>query len=195
MVRDGGVIARGFDAELDELRDISENCGQFLIDLETRERARTGIANLRVEYNKVHGFYIEVTHGQTDKVPDDYRRRQTLKNAERYITPELKAFEDKALSAQERALAREKHALRRSCCSDCCRIIADCKRIAARAGANSTCWSRWPSARARSTGSRPSWSPRPASISSRAAIRSWKQQVERFIANDCCSEPASASCC
>ncbi|MFS2128191.1 DNA mismatch repair protein MutS, partial [Pseudomonas sp. Pseusp97] len=80
----------------------------FLIDLETRERARTGIGNLRVEYNKVHGFYIEVTRGQTDKVPDDYRRRQTLKNAERYITPELKTFEDKALSAQERALARER---------------------------------------------------------------------------------------
>lgn len=109
MVRDGGVIARGFDAELDELRGLSENAGQFLVDLETRERARTGINNLRVEYNRVHGFYIEVTHGQTDKVPDDYRRRQTLKNAERYITPELKTFEDKALSAQERALAREKY--------------------------------------------------------------------------------------
>lgn len=109
MVRDGSVIARGYDAELDELRALSENAGQFLVDLETRERARTGIANLRVEYNKVHGFYIEVTHGQTDKVPDDYRRRQTLKNAERYITPELKAFEDKALSAQERALTREKY--------------------------------------------------------------------------------------
>jgi DNA mismatch repair protein MutS len=109
LVREGGVIANGFDAELDELRGLSENAGQFLVDLETRERARTGINNLRVEYNKVHGFYIEVTHGQTDKVPDDYRRRQTLKNAERYITPELKAFEDKALSAQERALTREKY--------------------------------------------------------------------------------------
>ncbi|THC44564.1 DNA mismatch repair protein MutS [Massilia sp. Mn16-1_5] len=108
MVRDGGVFARGFDAELDELRALSENAGQFLVDLETRERARTGIANLRVEYNKVHGFYIEVTNGQTDKVPDDYRRRQTLKNCERYITPELKAFEDKALSAQDKALVREK---------------------------------------------------------------------------------------
>ena len=107
-LRDGGVMARGYDGELDELRDISENCGQFLIDLETRERERTGIANLRVEYNKVHGFYIEVTRGQTDKVPDDYRRRQTLKNAERYITPELKTFEDRALSAQDRALARER---------------------------------------------------------------------------------------
>ncbi|MEO0314466.1 MAG: mismatch repair protein MutS [Pseudomonadota bacterium] len=108
QVRDGGVIATGYDAELDELRGLSENAGQFLLDLEARERARTGIANLRVEYNKVHGFYIEVTHGQTAKVPDDYRRRQTLKNAERYITPELKAFEDKALSAQDRALTREK---------------------------------------------------------------------------------------
>src|SRR3569832_875979 len=109
QLRGGGIIAQGFDAELDELRALSQNAGQFLLDLETRERARTGIANLRVEYNKVHGFYIEVTHGQTDKVPDDYRRRQTLKNAERYITPELKAFEDKALSAQERALSREKY--------------------------------------------------------------------------------------
>jgi DNA mismatch repair protein MutS len=108
LVRDGGVIASGFDADLDELRSIENNCDAFLIDLETRERARTGIANLRVQFNKVHGFYIEVTQGQLDKVPDDYRRRQTLKNAERFITPELKAFEDKALSAQERALAREK---------------------------------------------------------------------------------------
>lgn len=108
VIRDGGVIARGYDATLDELRDISENCGQFLVDLEARERTRTGIANLRVEYNRVHGFYIEVTNGQADKVPDDYRRRQTLKNAERYITPELKVFEDKALSAQDRALVREK---------------------------------------------------------------------------------------
>ena len=108
LVRDGGVIASGFDAELDELRAIQTNCDSFLLDLETRERARTGIANLRVQFNKVHGFFIEVTQGQASKVPDDYRRRQTLKNAERFITPELKAFEDKALSAQERALAREK---------------------------------------------------------------------------------------
>lgn len=108
LVRDGGVIATGHDAELDELRAIQNNCDAFLLDLETRERARTGIANLRVQFNKVHGFYIEVTQGALDKVPADYRRRQTLKNAERFITPELKAFEDKALSAQERALAREK---------------------------------------------------------------------------------------
>jgi DNA mismatch repair protein MutS len=107
-VRDGDVIAAGHDAELDELRELRDNTGQFLVELEQRERGRTGIANLRVEYNRVHGFYIEVTHGQAAKVPDDYRRRQTLKNAERYITPELKAFEDRALSARERALAREK---------------------------------------------------------------------------------------
>ncbi len=108
LVRDGGVIAPGLDAELDELRAIQTNCDDFLLALETRERARTGITNLRVQFNKVHGFYIEVTQGQLDKVPEEYRRRQTLKNAERFITPELKAFEDKALSAQERALAREK---------------------------------------------------------------------------------------
>jgi DNA mismatch repair protein MutS len=108
LVRDGGVIASGFDADLDELRAIQTNCDDFLLDLETREKARTGIANLRVQYNRVHGFFIEVSQGQVDKVPDDYRRRQTLKNAERFITPELKAFEDKALSAAERALAREK---------------------------------------------------------------------------------------
>ena len=108
MLRDGGVIAPGFDSELDELRSIQDNCDGFLLELETRERARTGIANLRVQFNKVHGFYIEVTQGQAAKVPNDYRRRQTLKNAERFITPELKAFEDKALSAQERGLVREK---------------------------------------------------------------------------------------
>jgi len=108
LVRDGGVIASGFDAELDELRGIGANCDAYLLDLERRERDRTGIGNLRVQYNKVHGFYIEVTQGQAAKVPTDYRRRQTLKNAERFITPELKTFEDKALSAQDRALAREK---------------------------------------------------------------------------------------
>ncbi|WP_416757196.1 DNA mismatch repair protein MutS [Roseateles sp. So40a] len=108
LLREGGVIAKGFDEELDDLRAIQTNCDDFLIALEVRERARTGIANLRVQYNKVHGFYIEVTTSGLDKVPADYTRRQTLKNAERFITPELKAFEDKALSASERALSREK---------------------------------------------------------------------------------------
>jgi DNA mismatch repair protein MutS len=108
LLRDGGVIAPGFDADLDELRGIATNCDDFLLELEARERARTGIGNLRVQYNKVHGFYIEVTTSGLDRVPLNYQRRQTLKNAERFITPELKAFEDKALSAQERSLAREK---------------------------------------------------------------------------------------
>ncbi|MCP5268678.1 MAG: DNA mismatch repair protein MutS [Zoogloeaceae bacterium] len=107
-LRDGGVIAPGYDADLDELRGIQDNCGEFLLALEAREKDRTGISTLKVEYNRVHGFYIEVTHANVEKIPDDYRRRQTLKNAERYITPELKTFEDKALSAQDRALAREK---------------------------------------------------------------------------------------
>jgi DNA mismatch repair protein MutS len=108
VLREGGVIADGFDAGLDELRALTRDAGSFLLQLETRERARSGINTLKVEYNKVHGFYIEVSRAQSENVPDNYRRRQTLKNAERYITPELKAFEDKALSAQERALAREK---------------------------------------------------------------------------------------
>ncbi|WP_167752823.1 DNA mismatch repair protein MutS [Pusillimonas caeni] len=108
MVRDGGVIAPGYDAELDELRRLASDSGEFLVELEARERERTGIANLRVEYNRVHGFFIEVTRGQADKVPADYRRRQTLKNAERYITPELKTWEDKVLSAKDRSLSREK---------------------------------------------------------------------------------------
>jgi DNA mismatch repair protein MutS len=108
LLRDGGVIAPGFDAELDALRGVATNCDAFLLDLEQRERARTGIGNLRVQFNRVHGFYIEVTSSGLDRVPADYQRRQTLKNAERFITPELKTFEDKALSAQERALSREK---------------------------------------------------------------------------------------
>lgn len=108
-IRDGGVIADGFDADLDELRNIQTHCGDFLLELEAREREATGITTLKVEYNRVHGFYIEVSQAQSAKVPEHYRRRQTLKNAERYITPELKTFEDKALSAQDRALSREKH--------------------------------------------------------------------------------------
>jgi len=108
LIRDGGVVAPGYDSELDELRELSENAGQFLLDLEQRERERTGIATLKVSYNRVHGYYIELSRLHADQVPVDYVRRQTLKNAERYITPELKAFEDKALSARERALTREK---------------------------------------------------------------------------------------
>lgn len=108
QVRDGGVLAAGYDAELDDLRRLATDSGEFLMELEARERERTGIPNLRVEYNRVHGFFIEVSRGQADKVPDEYRRRQTLKNSERFITPELKTWEDKVLSAQERSLTREK---------------------------------------------------------------------------------------
>jgi len=107
-VIDGGVIADGYSAELDELRGLQTDGGAFLATMEEKERARTGIPNLRVAYNSVHGYYIEVSNAQAGKVPADYRRRQTLKNAERYITPELKSFEDKALSARDRSLALEK---------------------------------------------------------------------------------------
>jgi len=108
VIRDGGVIAEGFDEELDELRGISENAGQFLIDIETREREKTGISTLKVGYNRVHGYYIEISKAQAAEAPTEYIRRQTLKNAERFITPELKEFEDKALSSKSRALSREK---------------------------------------------------------------------------------------
>lgn len=108
VIRDGGVIKEGYDTELDELQNISENAGQYLIDLETRERERTGLSTLKVGYNRVHGYFIELSRGQSGQAPADYIRRQTLKGAERFITPELKEFEDKALSARSRALAREK---------------------------------------------------------------------------------------
>ncbi|MEJ2515069.1 MAG: DNA mismatch repair protein MutS [Gammaproteobacteria bacterium] len=108
LARDGGVIAEGFDAELDELRRLSSDADQFLADLETRERERTGLPSLKVGYNRVHGYYIEISRAQAKSAPDDYTRRQTLKSAERFITAELKDFEDKVLSARERALAREK---------------------------------------------------------------------------------------
>lgn len=108
VVREGGVIQTGYDEMLDELRSIDDDCGDYLAAMEATERERTGIATLKVGFNQVHGFFIEVSRGQSASVPAEYRRRQTLKNAERYITPELKAFEDKALSAKERALAREK---------------------------------------------------------------------------------------
>ena len=108
VLREGGVIADGFDAELDELRGMQANCGEFLLKYEAEERERTGLSNLKVEYNSVHGFYIEISRAQAENAPAEYRRRQTLKNVERFITPELKAFEDQVLSANDRALAREK---------------------------------------------------------------------------------------
>ncbi|QQD22335.1 DNA mismatch repair protein MutS [Oceanospirillaceae bacterium ASx5O] len=108
VIRDGGVIAEGYDAELDELRGLSENAGEYLVKLEEQEKARTGLSTLKVGYNRVHGYYIEISKAQADHAPVEYIRRQTLKNAERFITPELKTFEDKALSARSRALTREK---------------------------------------------------------------------------------------
>ena len=109
LIRDGGVIAHGYDDELDDLRAIAENADQYLIDLELRERERLGIATLKLGYNRVHGYYIEISKAQAEKAPVEYVRRQTLKSAERYITPELKEFEDKVLGARERALSREKY--------------------------------------------------------------------------------------
>ena len=108
LIRDGGVIASGYDKELDELRSLQENAGDFLAKLEAKEKKETGINALKVGYNRVHGYYIEISRLHSDVVPDHYQRRQTLKAAERFITPELKALEDKVLSANERALAREK---------------------------------------------------------------------------------------
>ncbi|MEM9253896.1 MAG: DNA mismatch repair protein MutS [Pseudomonadota bacterium] len=108
VIRDGGVIADGYDAELDELRKISDGAGDYLLEIEQREREVTGLSTLRVGYNRVHGYYIEISRAQSEQAPEAYVRRQTLKNAERFITPELKAFEDKALSSKSRALAREK---------------------------------------------------------------------------------------
>lgn len=108
VIRDGGVLAGGYDEELDELRGISENAGEYLVDIERREREATGLSTLKVGYNRVHGYYIEISRQQSDKAPDTYQRRQTLKNVERFITPELKQFEDRALSSRSRALARER---------------------------------------------------------------------------------------
>jgi len=108
VIRDGGVIADGYDKELDELRALNNNAGEFLLALEEREKAATGISTLKVGFNRVHGYYIEISRGQSDAAPVEYIRRQTLKNAERFITPELKEFEDKALSAKSRSLSREK---------------------------------------------------------------------------------------
>src|SRR5699024_3187773 len=108
IIRDGGVIAEGYNAELDELRTISDKAGDVLVDIETRERKRTGLSTLRVKYNRVHGYYIELSRREAEQAPVEYVRRQTMKNTERFIIPELKEFEDKALSASSRALALEK---------------------------------------------------------------------------------------
>jgi DNA mismatch repair protein MutS len=184
MLRDGGVIAEGFDADLDELRAIQRNCGAFLMELEARERSRSGIASLKVEYNKVHGFYIEVTHANTEKVPDDYRRRQTLKNAERYITPELKAFEDKALSAQDRSLAREKQ-LYDEVLNALAPHIPELQRIA-RASALLDGLCAFADASVRHNYCRPEFSGEAGIEIEGGRHPVVERQVDTFIANDCC---------
>lgn len=108
IMRDGGVIAEGYDQTLDELRNLNRNSNQFLLEIEQRERERTRLSTLKVGYNRIHGYYIEISRFQSQEVPNDYNRRQTLKNVERYVTPELKRFEEKILSSQSKALAREK---------------------------------------------------------------------------------------
>lgn len=134
VIREGGVIAAGFDAELDELRNLSSNAGQYLVDLEQREKERTGISTLKVGYNRVHGYYIEISKGQADtELPAEYVRRQTLKNAERFITPELKEFEDKVLSARSKSLSREKalyDALLEDLASELTRLIQSAEALA-----------------------------------------------------------------
>ena len=182
VLRDGGVIADGFDPELDELRGIQTNCGDFLLELETRERARSGIPTLKVEYNRVHGFYIEVTHAQSANVPEDYRRRQTLKNAERYITPELKTFEDKALSANERALAREKF-LYEQLLDNLAPFIPQLQRIAA-AIAEMDVLSTYSERAATLNFSTPSFSDEAALTIRNGRHPVVEAQVEQFIAND-----------
>ncbi len=129
LIRDGGVIADGFDATLDELRQISEHAGQYLIDFEATERERSGLPTLKVGFNRVHGYYIEISKAQAGQAPEHYTRRQTLKNAERYITPELKTFEDKVLSSRERALAREK-ALYESLLDDLLNVLPELQQCA-----------------------------------------------------------------
>ena len=129
VLREGGVIADGYDAELDELRAIQNNCGEFLLQLEAREKTRTGIANLKVEYNRVHGFYIEVTHAHSEKVPDDYRRRQTLKNAERYITPELKGFRRQGAVRAGSSTGTGKISIRMDCWTCLRRTLTICNRL------------------------------------------------------------------
>ncbi len=129
LIRDGGVIAEGYDAELDELRRLSSDADAFLTDLEKRERERTGISTLKVGYNRVHGYYIEFGRAHADRAPADYMRRQTLKGAERYVTPELKSFEDKVLSARERALKKEK-ALYDGLLDALCESLAELQRAA-----------------------------------------------------------------
>src|SRR5688572_4053978 len=187
-LREGGVIADGHSAELDELRALQTNAGQFLVALEARERERTAIPNLRVAYNHVHGYYIEVTNAHAEKIPIDYRRRQTLKNAERYITPELKAFEDKALSARDRALALEK-SLYDALLEALAAHVARLQRVA-RALAQLDvlcCFARGAAQRGYC---RPQFSDAPGIEIEAGRHPVVESRIEQFIANDCRLSPA-----
>ncbi|HEX4844267.1 MAG TPA: DNA mismatch repair protein MutS [Limnobacter sp.] len=187
LIRDGGVIADGFNAELDELRNIQTGSGQFLIELERQERESTGIANLKVEYNRVHGFYIEVSSAQADKVPAHYIRRQTMKNAERYITEELKAFEEKALSAKERALNLEKVIYEQLLAwlaqftpfmQQCAKVLSELDALAALAiVAFESNWTR------------PQLLPQPILNIQQGRHPVLETQVEQFTPNDCALHP------
>jgi DNA mismatch repair protein MutS len=188
QVRDGGVIAEGYSAELDELRGLQSSAGQFLVELEARERARTGIPNLRVAYNQVHGYYIEVTNSHAEKIPADYRRRQTLKNAERYITPELKSFEDKALSARDRALALEK-TLYDELLAQLGAHLADLQRIA-RAAAQLDVLAAFAAVAAERSYCRPEFVDGVQVEIEAGRHPVVEGQVERFIANDARLSPA-----
>jgi DNA mismatch repair protein MutS len=181
-LRDGGVIARHYDAELDQLREIKDDCGSFLVELEARERQRSGIPSLRVEYNRVHGFYIEVSNAHAQRIPADYRRRQTLKNAERYITPELKTFEDKALSAGERALARERMLFERLLAELAAAIPA--LQAAAHALASLDLLTTHAMFALEQNWSRPQFSDDPGLDIAGGRHPVVEQQVEPFIAND-----------
>jgi DNA mismatch repair protein MutS len=186
-VQDGGVIAAGYSAELDELRGLQSNAGEFLVALEAREKQRTGIPNLRVAYNSVHGYYIEVTNSHAGKVPDDYRRRQTLKNAERYITPELKAFEDKALSARDRGLALEK-SLYDELLESLQPEVTSLLRIA-RALAQADVLSSFAATADRRSYARPQFVDEPVLEIEGGRHPVVEAQIEHFIANDCRLSP------
>jgi DNA mismatch repair protein MutS len=186
-VIDGGVIADGYSAELDELRSLQSHSGDFLLELEKKERERTGIANLRVAYNSVHGYYIEVSNAQLEKsgrpLPQDYRRRQTLKSAERYITPELKTFEDKALSARDRALALEKK-LYEELLDRLASHLAALQRIA-RALAQLDVLAAFASHAARESYVRPEFTEERLIEIDAGRHPVVEGQIENFIANDC----------
>lgn len=144
LVRDGGVIAPGYNSELDEWRALADGASDYLDRLEIREREKLGLDTLKVGFNGVHGYYIQVSRGQSHLVPIHYVRRQTLKNAERYIIPELKEYEDKVLTSKGKALAIEK-ACTTSCLICCCRTWRNCSKAPPH-WPSWTCWPTWPSA-------------------------------------------------